>query len=411
MSRQTHRLRQFAQEAAPAAVELRRDLHRHPELGWTERRSTYRVAEALRSLGLEPEVRQDGVGLSVEVGTGSPKVGFRADLDGLPVEEENAVPYRSQVPGTMHACGHDAHAAIAVGIAQVLTELTDLPGSVRIVFQPAEEQLPSGAIALRDEGVTAGVHSFLAYHVDPALEAGKVGLRVGPITSASNKIEIRLRGPGGHTSRPHRTVDLVNVAGRVVTDLPVRLREVIDPRHAVVLVFGKIAGGTADNAIPTTVKMGGTLRVLDTDLWRTLPKLVDQALGEIVNPYGATATLDYSRGAPPVDNHAGVIESVRVAATEWLGRDSAVSTHQSLGSEDFSWFIQDIPGAMVRLGAALPDRTVDLHSATFDIDESAIETGILVGAASLLRMLEPERPVEHLVARSFDAGETPGEPG
>ena len=190
-----------------------------------------------------------------------------------------------------------------------------------------------------------------------------------------------------------------------------RLREVIDPRHAVVLVFGKIAGGTADNAIPTTVKMGGTLRVLDTDLWRTLPKLVDQALGEIVNPYGATATLDYFQGAPPVDNHAGVIESVRVAATEWLGRDSAVSTHQSLGSEDFSWFIQDTPGAMVRLGAALPDRTVDLHSATFDIDESAIETGILVGAASLLRMLEPERPVEHLIARSFDAGEPPGEPG
>ena len=406
MSLQTHRLRQLAQEAAPAAVELRRDLHRHPELGWTERRSTYRVAEALRAMGLEPEVRLDGVGLTVEVGSGNPTVGFRADLDGLAIEEENAVAYRSQVPGVMHACGHDAHAAIAVGIARVLSGLPDLPGSVRIVFQPAEEQLPSGAIALCDEGVTDGVHAFLAYHVDPALEPGKVGLRVGPITSASNKIEITLRGPGGHTSRPHRTVDLVNVAARVVTELPVRLREVIDPRHTVVLVFGKIAGGTADNAIPTTVEMGGTLRVLDTDLWRTLPKLLDQALGEIVRPYGATATLDYYQGAPPVDNHADVIESVRLAATEWLGREAAVSTHQSLGSEDFSWFIQDIPGAMVRLGAALPDRSVDLHSATFDIDESAIETGILLGASALLRMLEPERPVERLASRSRDI---PGE--
>lgn len=354
-------------------------------------------------------MRQDGVGLTVEVGSGTPKVGFRADLDGLPIEEESAVPYRSQVAGMMHACGHDVHAAIAVGIANVLTHLTDLPGSVRIIFQPAEEQLPSGAIALCDEGATAGVHSFLAYHVDPALEAGKVGLRVGPITSASNKIEITLRGPGGHTSRPHRTVDLINVAGRVVTDLPVRLREVIDPRHTVVLVFGKIAGGSADNAIPTTVSMGGTLRVLNTDLWRTLPKLVDQALGEIVTPYGATATLDYHQGAPPVDNDSSVIESVRLAATDWLGRDSAVSTHQSLGSEDFSWFIQDTPGAMVRLGAALPDRTVDLHSATFDIDESAVETGILVGVASLLRMMEPDRPVKHLAPRSVDAGEAPGE--
>lgn len=145
--------------------------------------------------------------------------------------------------------------------------------------------------------------------------------------------------------------------------------------------------------------MGGTVRVLDTDLWRSLPKLVDRALGEIVNPYGATATLDYHQGAPPVDNHADVIESVRIAAIDALGRDSVVPTHQSLGSEDFSWFIQDSPGAMIRLGAALPDRSVDLHSATFDIDEAAIETGILVGTAALLRMLEPKAPVEDISGR------------
>jgi amidohydrolase len=399
MSPQAHRLRQLAREAAPSAVELRRDLHRHPEIGWTERRSTYRVAEVLRSLGLDPQVRQDGVGLTVEIGRGDSTVGFRADLDGLPVEEENAAPYRSQVPGVMHACGHDAHTAIAVGIAHVLTRLPELPGSIRLVFQPAEEQLPSGAIAVCDEGATVGVRSFLAFHVDPALEAGRVGLRVGPITSASDKLSIELRGPGGHTSRPHRTVDLINVAARVVTDLPVRLREVVDPRHTMVMVFGKIAGGTADNAIPTTVSMGGTVRVLDTDLWRSLPKLVDQALGEIVTPFGATATLDYHQGAPPVNNHRDVIESVREAAVETLGRDSVVPTHQSLGSEDFSWFIQDLPGAMIRLGAALPDRTVDLHSATFDIDESAIETGVLVGTAALLRMLEPDAPVESISDR------------
>jgi len=404
MSPHAHRLRQLAREAAPSAVELRRDLHRHPEIGWTERRSTYRVAEALRSLGLDPQVRQDGVGLTVEIGRDAPRVGFRADLDGLPVEEESAVPYRSQVPGVMHACGHDAHTAIAVGIAHVLSRLPELPGSVRLVFQPAEEQLPSGAIAVCDEGATVGIRSFLAFHVDPALEAGRVGLRVGPITSASDKLSIELRGPGGHTSRPHRTVDLINVAARVVAELPVRLREVVDPRHTMVMVFGKIAGGTADNAIPTTVSMGGTVRVLDTDLWRSLPKLVDQALGEIVTPFGATATLDYHQGAAPVNNHRDVIESVREAALETLGRDSVVPTHQSLGSEDFSWFIQDLPGAMIRLGAALPDRTVDLHSATFDIDESAIETGVLVGTAALLRMLEPDAPVESI----SDRGSGPG---
>jgi amidohydrolase len=381
------RLEALAAAASDPAIRMRRDLHQHPEVAWAERRTTYRIAEALRSLGLEPHVRADGTGLIVDVGAGPPRVGFRADIDALPIQEQSDEPYRSLVEGVMHACGHDAHTAIAVGIANVLSQIEDLPGSVRLIFQPAEENLPGGAETLVAEGVHAGLEAILAFHVDPSRPAGRLGLKAGPITSAADKITIRLYGPGGHTSRPHETVDLIHVAGRMVVDLPVRLRAEIDSRQQLVMVFGRISGGGADNAIPTEVEIGGTARVPDPDLWRTLPKLVERLATEIAVPLGAGVELDHRQGGPPVVNDGAVVEVVRGAVEEHLGAESAEETHQSMGSEDFSIFLQDTPGAMIRLGVGRADRTADLHSATFDLDEAAIETGILVGAASLIRLL------------------------
>jgi amidohydrolase len=323
----------------------------------------------------------------VDVGAGPPRVGFRADIDALPIQEQNDAPYRSLADGIMHACGHDAHTAIAVGIANVLSQIEDLPGSVRLIFQPAEENLPSGAETLVAEGAHAGLDAILAFHVDPSRPAGKLGLKAGPITSAADKITIRLFGPGGHTSRPHETVDLVHVAGRMVVDLPVRLRAEIDSRQQLVMVFGRISGGGADNAIPTEVEIGGTARVPDPELWRTLPKLVERLAADIAVPLGAGVELEHRQGGPPVVNDAAVIDVVRGVIEEHLGAESAEEAHQSMGSEDFSIFLQDAPGAMIRLGVGRADRTADLHSATFDLDEAAIETGILVGAASLIRLL------------------------
>jgi amidohydrolase len=370
---------------------MRRDLHRHPEVAWTERRTTYRIAEALKEHGLEPRVRPDGIGLLVEIGFGRPVVGFRADIDALPIQEETGVPYRSQVDGLMHACGHDAHAAIGVGIARTLAALDDLPGAARIIFQPAEEDIPSGAARLVEEGAHHGLDAIFAYHVDPSIPAGTFGLRVGPITSAADKIHIRLSGPGGHTSRPDRTVDLVNVAARVVTDLPARLTEELGPDRHLTLVFGRISGGGAANAIPSVVKISGTARVREVDVWRDLPDLIEQYLKEIATSYGAGVELDYRRGSPPVNNDGSVIDVIRQAATEALGSEGVRPTPQSMGSEDFSWFLEDVPGALVRLGVGKNDHPVDVHSPTFDLDEAAIEHGIAVGTLSLLRLMERPR--------------------
>ncbi len=380
-----------ARAIAPDAIRMRRDLHRHPEIAWTERRTTYRIAEALTEDGLNPQVRTDGIGLLVEIGSGDPIVGFRADIDALPIQEETGAPYRSQVDGLMHACGHDAHAAIGVGIARALAALGDLPGTARIIFQPAEEDIPSGAARLVEEGAHHGLDAIFAYHVDPSIPAGNVGLRIGPITSAADKIHIRLTGPGGHTSRPDRTVDLVNVAARIVTDLPDRLIEELGADRHLTLVLGRIAGGGAANAIPSVVEISGTARVREVAVWKDLPDLVERYLKDIAASYGAGVEVDYRRGSPPVDNDGSVIDVIRQTATEILGAEGVRPTPQSMGSEDFSWFLQDVPGALVRLGVGKHDPPVDVHSPTFDLDEAAIEHGIAVGTLSLIRLMERQR--------------------
>jgi amidohydrolase len=388
MPSRTTTLARLASEIAPRMIELRRDVHRHPEMGWAELRTTRTIAETLRGWGLEPQVRPAGTGLTVEVGQGDKVVGFRADLDALPILEEASPEYQSTIPGIMHACGHDAHLAIATGIAWSLAQLDDLPGRVRLIYQPAEESVPGGATMMRAEGVLHGLSAITAFHVDPALTAGSIGLREGGITGASDRLIVRLSGPGGHTSRPHQTVNLLYAAARVVTDLPEIVRHRIDARQTVLVVFGRIAGGSAENVIPTHVELGGTVRMLDLELWRTMPKLIEGIITDLVAPLGATCEIDYLPGSPPVVNDPTVVRIMGDAARDCVGGDRVVVTHQSLGSEDFAWYLEDVPGAMLRLGGALAGRHVDLHSAGFDIDESAIEAGILVGAESLLRLLE-----------------------
>lgn len=374
-------------------MDLRRTIHRHPEVGHTEVRTTAALAEFLDASGLAPRVRESGTGLTVDVGEGDgPMVAFRSDLDALPVTEQNAVPYASEVPGLMHACGHDVHAAIGAGMARVMAAHGGLPGRARFIFQPAEETIPGGAEAMVREGVMEGVREIMAFHVDPSIPPGTVGVRAEAITGASDRFTVHLTGPGGHTSRPHQTVDLVHAAGRLIVDLPALLQRRNDPRNPVVVVFGRVSGGSAENVIPTRIELGGTVRLFDLDLWRTLPPLVERLVHEIVAPTGAAAAIEYERGSPPVVNDAGVIETIRAAATEMLGPDSVLPTHRSLGSEDFSWFLERAPGALIRLGSGLPDRRVDLHSADFDIDERAIPTGMLVGSLALLRMMGAARP-------------------
>ncbi len=389
MTDRTDQLRALAAAVTPGAVKLRRRLHRRPEVGRREFETTRTVSDALVAAGLTPILRSEATGLTADLGGGDgPAVAFRADLDGLPIQEQTGLDFASEVPGVMHACGHDAHTAIGYGIAATLAGLDDLPGRARFLFQPAEEMIPGGAVGMIADGLLEGVGTILAFHVDPALAPGRIGLRSGPITGASDRIVIRLSGPGGHTSRPHRTVDLVYAAARVAAELPTLLQRTTDPRHPIIMAFGRISGGNAENVIPGEIELGGTVRLFDVDLWRTMQGRVSRLVRDLADPLGAVAKVEYEQGSPPVSNDAAVIAAVARSGERSLGLDNLADTQQSMGSEDFSWYLQDTPGALVRLGTSLTGRDIDLHSSTFDIDENAIETGILAGAAAVLELME-----------------------
>ncbi|HDK44755.1 MAG TPA: amidohydrolase [Actinobacteria bacterium] len=381
-------LRSVVEEVIHLAVETRHHIHQYPEIGHQEFATTQYIAGILADAGLEPRVRPARTGLVVDVGAGGPIVAFRADIDALPIQEKTGLPFESQNPGLMHACGHDVHSAIAVGIAVGLSKLEALDGTARFIFQPAEEQFPGGAQDLIDEGRLDGTDSIIAFHVDPALLAGKIGFRAGPITASSDQFHITVEGPGGHTARPHLTADTVYTAGRIITELPPLLDRLIDSRVPLVVVFGSIHGGTADNVIPSKIELRGTARTLGREVWERMPKLVDQLVHEIASPTGATVTVRYATGIAPVINDEHTISEARFAVGQILGPHSVVATQPSMGAEDFSAYLEDIPGAMFRLGAASEGRDpVDLHSSRFDVDERAIETGVLAGAATLMGML------------------------
>jgi amidohydrolase len=371
-------------------IAFRRRLHRHPELGRGEQRTTAEVAAALTDAGLSPHLLP-GSGLWCDVGepAGGPTVLLRADLDALPLDDPKDVEYRSVYPGVCHACGHDVHTAIVLGAGLALAEIArrdGLPGQVRLVFQAAEEVMPGGALDVIEAGLVDGASMALALHCDPTLEVGRIGLRSGPITAASDMITVRLHGPGGHTSRPHNTVDLVYALGQLLTDLPAALTRLIDPRSAVTLVWGMVEAGSAANAIPQTATARGTVRVLDRDTWATVPAILARVAEQIVAPYGATLEIEHRRGVPPVVNDARSVALLTAAADGALGRDAAVPTSQSLGGEDFGWYLEKVPGAMARLGVRPPGAApYDLHQPGFDVDERCIGVGVrLLTAAALL---------------------------
>ncbi|MFD7403935.1 M20 family metallopeptidase [Streptomyces sp. NPDC059866] len=378
-------------------VAFRRDLHMHPELGNQEFRTTAAIKARLEKAGLKPRVLPVGTGLVCDVGAdggqwrgGPPMLGFRADIDALPIPDaKTECPYRSTVPDRAHACGHDVHTTVVLGAGLVLAELHKqglLPRPVRLVFQPAEEVLPGGAADAIDCGVLEGVERMIAVHCDPRVDAGLIGLRQGPITSACDRLEIALDGPGGHTARPHLTTDLVTAVARVVTDVPALVARRVDTRSGLAVTWGRIESGHAPNVIPQHAELSGTVRCLDLDAWRQAPDIVHAAIDEVANLHRAKSEINYVRGVPPVVNEAETTELLREAMTARRGADSVEGTDQSLGGEDFSWYLEQVPGAMARLGVRTPgERTVrDLHQGDFDVDESAITVGVELFTAAAL---------------------------
>jgi amidohydrolase len=369
-------------------IAIRRQLHAHPELSRAEFATTDLVVERLRAVGLDP-VRLPGTGAYCDVGGAgpAPDVVLRADLDALPLQDEKDVPYRSTFPGVAHACGHDVHTTVVLGAGLVLADQAareGLPGRVRLVFQPSEELMPGGALDVIAAGAVEGARSVFALHCDPSIEVGAVGLKVGPLTAASDQLTMHLTGPGGHTSRPQNTVDLVYALARVTADLPAALNRVIDPRAAMTLVWGMISAGSAANAIPRSGLARGTLRMLDQEAWEGAPEVVRRLAAQLAAPYGAEVQVDYVRGVPPVINDVSAIEMLTAAARAVLPAGAIVPAKQSLGGEDFGWYLAHAPGAMARLGVRRPGASAyDLHQGSFDVDERCIDVGVrlLVGTA------------------------------
>ncbi|MGV9554179.1 amidohydrolase [Streptomyces sp. NPDC003401] len=375
-------------------VAFRRDMHMHPELGNQEFRTTAAIKERLERAGLKPRVLTAGTGLICDIGDvtdGTPVLAMRADIDALPIPDTKAdCAYRSTVPDRAHACGHDVHTTVVLGAGLVLAGLHRegrLPRPVRLIFQPAEEVLPGGAADAIEDGALEGVGRIIAVHCDPRVDAGLIGLREGAITSACDRLEISLDGPGGHTARPHLTTDLVTAAARVVTDVPALVGRRVDTRAGLAVTWGRIECGHAPNVIPQHAELSGTVRCLDIEAWREAADLVVAAIDEVANLHRAKSEINYVRGVPPVVNDADVTALLRDAMVARRGEESVEGTEQSLGGEDFSWYLERVPGAMARLGVRTPgERTVrDLHQGDFDADEHAITVGVeLFTAAALL---------------------------
>jgi len=378
---------------APYAEEIvafRRDLHAHPETGHREVRTTARIAERLECAGLSPQLLP-GTGVVCDIGPAGPTVLLRADIDALPLTDESGLGFASTVPGISHACGHDVHTSAVLGAGLLLVELSrrgELPGRVRLVFQPAEEVMPGGALDVIAAGGLDGVDRAFALHCDPSRDVGTVSLRPGAITSAADHVLVRLHGSGGHTSRPHLTEDVVFALSQVATQLPAILSRRLDPRAGVALVWGRMSAGGAANAIPRSGEIEGTLRCLDQEVWGAAGALLAEVVHEVVRPYGVRAEVLHTRGVPPTVNDPDAVLLAEQAVVDELGEGSVCLAEQSLGGEDFAWILEKVPGVMMRLGTRSPGgRTYDLHQGDFVADERAIGIGARVLTAVALRQL------------------------
>ncbi|ACU95643.1 amidohydrolase [Saccharomonospora viridis] len=375
-------------DRAVDVVSWRRHIHAHPELARREYGTTELIVRLLRSAGLQPRVLPGGTGLICDVGTGRRCVALRADLDALPLTEATGLPFASSVDGVAHACGHDVHTTVLLGAGLALATAAELPGRVRLLFQPAEEVMPGGALDAIEAGALDGVDRIFGLHCDPRLAVGRIGTRVGALTSAADLVELTLTSPGGHTSRPHLTADLVHGLGTVITSLPALLSRRVDPRSGTVLVWGAVHAGEAANAVPQEGRLCGTLRTADHETWTMLEPLVESSVKSLLAPTGVGYELNYLRGVPPVVNDSESTALLRVGVEAALGAGALANAEQSSGGEDFGWYLEHVPGAFARLGVWSGEGQMrDLHQPTFVADERALFVGIRVMVHAALAAL------------------------
>jgi amidohydrolase len=364
-------------------VAVRRRIHSRPELSGEEHETTQLVTERLAAAGLAPRGLSSGTGLLCDVGGGDGAViALRADIDALSMHDQKTTRPHSLRPGIAHACGHDVHTTVVLGAGLYMATRWPAEGPrLRLVFQPAEEQMPGGALDVIADGGLDGVSVIFGLHCEPKLPTGRIGSRTGPITSASDSLAIDVHGPGGHTARPEGTVDLVALVARIVCELPARVQASAGPGAPVKLVFGAVEAGSAANVIPASASLRAVVRTPSTSLWTELPGIIESELAAIVTEDRASFRVAHTRGVPPVVNDAAAVAIAERGVRGALGDGALVPASRSWGGDDFAWYTQQVPGAYLRLGTHDPSGDapmLDLHAGHFDVDEEAIEVGVRV---------------------------------
>ncbi len=375
--------------ALPELLELRRHLHAHPELSGQEHQTAALVAGELRRIGWRVREGVGRTGVVAELGLiNGPVVGLRVDMDALPVEELTGLPYASRQPGIMHACGHDLHTCIGLGVARLLSAEKNLLTGVRLLFQPAEE-LAEGACWMREDGATKGLEALFGIHVFPELPVGSVGIKSGSLTAAAGELKIEIIGEGGHGARPHQAVDSIWIASKVISGLQESISRRLDALHPVVISFGKIEGGKAFNVIADRVNLLGTVRCLDSSIHDKLPLWIEEIVKAIASSFGGEARITYRCITPPVYNDPQLTSLLEHCAKEQLGPDHVFILDQpSLGAEDFAELLKGVPGTMFRLGVAGEKGCAPLHNGQFSPEESSMEVGIKVLTATMISWME-----------------------
>ncbi len=359
-------------------VAFRRDLHQHPELSWREHRTSDQVCRFLDELRLPYRRGLAGTGIVVDLpGAGEgPLIALRADMDALPVVEETGVPFASQSPGVMHACGHDAHTTMLLGAASLLAQDPELPGPVRLIFQPAEET-GAGAPAMVTAGVLDGVDMIFGGHVDRHFPVGSIAVTDGPVNASSDSFKIRITGRGGHAARPHETVDAVVVGSLLVMALQTIVSREVNPSSPSVVTVGRFDAGSASNVIAGQAELEGSIRAQDPQVRMALQRSIERIARSIGQLHGASIEFEIGQGTPPLINPPESTAIARRAAAAAVGLERVTRMDTaSMGGEDFSYYLDHIPGCYVRFGTAREGvEQFPAHSSKFNIDEQALAVG------------------------------------
>ena len=375
-------------------VEVRRAIHANPELGFEEIETARLVSRTLERLGIEhrTEVGKTGVVGVIEGASDGPTLAIRADMDCLPVQEETGLPFASKNPGKMHACGHDVHTTILLGVAEVLSGIRErLRGRVKLVFQPNEEGL-IGAQAMIADGVfeNPAIDMCLGYHNWPALEAGKVGYLPDVCFASSDAFDLEIVGLSGHAARPHLAVDAVTAAGYFITQVQTVVSREVSPLHPTVISIGRIEGGTARNILPPSVSLQGTVRTQDSAAKEHVDAAIKRLLDGLKAGMRIDYELDYQPGVPVLRNDKAVLAQVLAAARNILGDGNVVELPEdSMGSEDFAFFTERFPGAHIRIGSKIDGLDTALHRNNLDCNELAIPTGVRAISKAAVDLLTP----------------------